>query len=138
MPLPLLPLAGAALFGLASLIRRRRQNQLGQATASAVGQAVNSAGTTPTNTVSGAATSQPNTAQTPAGEANTGRVEISPVELQRGPGLQSGQQPTQQPAPTQQQGGDPNLAARMGAESVARSRRRNVQQQQALSGQAIQ
>lgn len=130
--LPLLPLAGFALAGIGNLIARRRQARAGM-----IGQAVNSQPVTPTNTVASAATSTPQTAQTPAGQANTGTSPSAHPAIGKAQAVPGAAQA--QPVAPQQSGGDPNLAARLGAASVARSRRRNLEQQQApLSGQAMQ
>ena len=135
--LPLIPLAGMALLGLGRLFAKRRQQRQQQRSASAVGQAVNTSTATPVNSVASAATSSPQTAQTPAGAANTGGQQAatpSSSEVQRRPVPQPGPSTT---SPTKV-GPDPDLAARLGSESITRSRRRNRQQQSALSGQALQ
>lgn len=148
-------LGGMALMGIGNLIRRRRamrgstrQRQGMQAMQSqmqamqrmqgrAFGQVMNTQATTPTNSVGQAATSNPNTAQTPAGQANTGTpgtVTLNPVEFEGRQTVGSGQA---QPQTPRQSGGDPNLASRLGQQSIERTRRRNRQQQSALGGQAM-
>lgn len=131
MPLPLIPLAGLALGGIAKLIQRRRQGFRG----SAFGQAVNTGNQTPTNSVSTAATQDPNTAQTPAGQANTATTQ--PV----GQTVAIGQaQPAAQPAtgPQQARPAAQPSAARLGEEAIRKSRKKNMDQQQAITSQFAQ
>ncbi len=84
MAFPLIPMAIGVLGGLAKRMRRNRQlqQQASQISGSSFGTQPASANqqTTPTSSISTAATSSPNTAQTQAGAANTqGQATIMPV-----------------------------------------------------------
>ena len=153
MAFGLLPLAIGAIGAIGSLIRRRRASQaLAGASFSTTSQS------TPTPGISDAA-SGPNSAQTPAGQANSELVgqgfqsnsgdeasrAASPLNRGNqelvGQGLQSNSgdeasraasplvRPPVQPATgPQQTPGDTGLAARLGEESIARSRKVNKRQ----------
>ena len=138
MPFPLIPLAIGALGAIGSLIQRRRQSQAMRGAAFS-----GSATATPTSGVSDTTTG-PNTAQTPAGAANTGTTPAAQTVSQDAAQVVSaapvGNRP---PVPTtpatgpQQPQGDPGLAARMGEASIARTRATNRRQRTALSQNSL-
>jgi len=123
-----------ALAGLASLIQRRRMASMH---GSAFGRAMNTQTTTPTNSMSQAATSTPQTAQTPAGQANSGMTQFAQKMMQpqqttyaQQPPQAGNIIPTQSPgnvAPAGAQG-IASMAARIGAQKKQKSIQKDLNQ----------
>jgi hypothetical protein len=145
MPGFLIPLAGLALGALGNLIRNRRAQQaLGNAT-------ITANASTPAETgLSTAATS--GDASPPVGAAQTsGGDRISDQDRGVGPSSKEGPEtpPATQPAtgpvqqnqgmdsPTPPAGQDAGLAARLGRETVAASKRKNREQKAGVSNAAL-
>lgn len=157
----LIPLPGNALGGIANLVKKRRG-----IAGSVFGKAANTQPQgPPTNPLSQAATSSPQVGAATIGgpqvsdaargatagksvvpqQSETGQAGTSSFQPRRtGIGKQvevspgrfftpRGDSGTTTPAPADNSG----LAARLGAESIARSRKKNKEQQSALSSQAI-
>lgn len=157
MAFPLIPLAIGVLGGLAKRMRRNRQlKQQAQETDNQLASANQQA--TPTSSVSTAATSDPNTAQTAAGTANTqsgpSHGELTSSTAAQDPGgfvpaptqqattgfqgranaqLPPSTTPTVGGAQPQQQQQAGLSAAAIGAASKAKSRKKNLAQQAALN-----
>lgn len=137
----LIPIAGLALGALGRLMQQRRQQRALQgAQGAAHGTAINTQPQgPPTNAVSQAATTSPTppTVQGPRRRTGAERVAEQQREDAELRARHARKQQTLGGATQQATAADTSgLGARMGRESTARARRRNIEQQATLSGAA--
>lgn len=149
----LIPLAGLALGALGNLIRNRRTQQaLGSATITANSSTPSETGLG-TAATSGDASPPVGAAQTSGGDrisdqdrgVGPGSKTLSNAGTSEGPETSSATQPATGPvqqnqgsdSPTPPAGQDAGLAARLGRESIAASKRKNREQQAGVSNAAL-
>ena len=140
MPAFLIPLAGLALGALGQLFRKQRSLQaLSQASATATADTPSETGlSTAASSDSASPVAQQQSAESAAqdpsqNQTGTGGDPVSATQPATGPV----QQNQGGDSPTPAQGQDAGLAARLGAEKAAESRRKNRSQQASVSNAAL-